>query len=100
MTFQLNRPVDGALYSYLSTKMNFRWPPFATDGSTRDELIVEISSASYRATQIVPDIQHMLDTFPDLILNGTQDFQIDGDFYRLVITNNEINLLSGHLVYT
>ena len=74
MTFQLNRPVDGALYSYLSTKMNFRWPPFATDGSTRDELIVEISSASYRATQIVPDIQHMLDTFPDLILNGTQDF--------------------------
>ena len=93
MTFQLNRPIDDALAEFLSSKP---WPPLTSNGHV---LGFEAPSASYRATRIVPDIQHMLNTFPDLILNGTQDFQIDGDFYRLVITNNEINLLEGQLVY-
>ena len=59
-------------------------------------------STSYRVDFcLVADIRHMLDTFPDMVLNGSQDFtDIDGDFFRLVITNNEINLLEGHLVYT
>lgn len=98
MAFLLNRALDDALYEFLTTRP---WPPFVTPANADPHrLIFEAPSASYRATQIVPDIRRMLEAFPDLALNGVQDFQIDGEFLRLHIVNNDINLLCGHLVYS
>ena len=100
MTFRMNRPLDDPIAEYIGTKNGSHWPPLTSDGRSYYILTFEAPSPSYRATQIEPDIQLMLQTFPDLILSGTQDFEIDGDFYRLIITKNKIQLLEGHVVYS
>ena len=94
MSFSTTPPIDDEFHDFLTTKP---WPPF--ESPSPNLLVFETPSAFYRATQIVPDIERMFNLFPDRRLNGKQDFEIDGEFYRLIIKDNEINLLEGHVVY-
>lgn len=98
MTFRMNQPVSNELYEFLSVKHNGQWCPL-TLAPTLNPSTLGLEGADPRT--VLAQLQGLIEEFPTLVLNGTQDFRdLDGDHYRLVVVDNVATLLEGRIVFS